>query len=170
MANEPNRSGGQTRRELLQAAAGLGAAGAAAAGAWGLLEGLVPPGTAQTWHRSVCRYCGTGCTLRVGMRDGRITDVRGDEEGHNQGVICVKGSLLADLPTLPGRLTRPKIRRGDRLVDASWDEAMGLVAERFRSVIAADGPDAVAFYGSGQLFTEESYRRRRRQHPGTVLV
>ena len=157
MTNELDPSGGQTRREFFQAAAGLGAAGAVAGGTWGLLEWFVSPGTAQTWHRSVCRYCGTGCTLRVGMRDGRVTDVRGDEEGHNRGVICVKGSMLVDLPTLPGRLTRPMIRHGDRLVEATWDDAMGLVAERFRSVIASDGPDAVAFYGSGQLFTEESY-------------
>ena len=157
MTDEPYPPSSQTRREFLQAGAGLGTAGAVAGGTWGLLEWLVPAGTAQTWHRSVCRYCGTGCTLRVGMRDGHITDVRGDEEGHNRGVICVKGSMLVDLPTLPGRLTRPKIRRDDRLVDATWDDAMGLVADRFRSVIATDGPDAVAFYGSGQLFTEESY-------------
>lgn len=150
---EPNSS----RRELLQALAGIGLAGGAALGTWGALELLVPPGTATSWHRSVCRYCGTGCTIRVGMHNGKITDVRGDDDGHNKGVICVKGSLLMDLPVMPGRLTRPKIRKGNQLVDATWDEAMTLTAEKFRSVIAADGPDAVAFYGSGQLFTEESY-------------
>jgi nitrate reductase NapA len=148
---------GQTRREFMLATAGIGAATAAAFGTWGVLELLVPPATAATWHRSVCRYCGTGCTIRIGMRDGQITDVRGDEEGHNRGVICVKGSTLPQLSAVSGRLTHPKIRRGDTFVDASWDEAMSLVADRFRSIIAADGPDAVAFYGSGQLFTEESY-------------
>ena len=87
----------------------------------------MPAGTAQSWHRSVCRYCGTGCTIQVGLRHGKVTDVRGDPAGHNKGVICVKGSMLVDLPVLPGRLTRPMIRRGGRLMEASWDEAMGLV-------------------------------------------
>jgi nitrate reductase NapA len=159
--NEPPReeieAPGQSRREFLQAAAGIGAATAAAFGAWGVLELLVPPATASSWHRSVCRYCGTGCTIRVGLREGRVTDVRGDEEGHNRGVICVKGSTLPELTRVPGRLLRPKIRQGDTFVDVSWDEAMSRVAEKFKAVIAADGPDAVAFYGSGQLFTEESY-------------
>ena len=148
---------GHTRREVLQTLGVLGATGAAAFGTWGALEALVPAGTAEAWHRSVCRYCGTGCTIQVGLRGGKVTDVRGDPAGHNRGVICIKGATLVDLPVLPGRLTRPMIRRGDGFVEASWDEAMGLVGERFQQVIASDGPDAVAFYGSGQLFTEESY-------------
>src|SRR5262249_61911585 len=103
------------------------------------------------------RSGGRGCATQVGLAGGKVADVRGDPSGHNRGVICVKGSMLVELPRLPGRLTRPMIRRGDGFVEASWDEAMGLVAERFKQVIAADGPDAVAFYGSGQLFTEETY-------------
>src|SRR5262249_34567544 len=147
----------QTRREFMQASAGIGAATVAAFGTWGLLEALVPSATAATWHRSVCRYCGTGCTIRIGMRDGKITDVRGDDDGHNRGVVCVKGSTLPQLPYVSGRLLRPRVRTGDAFIDASWDEAMSLVAEKFRAIIATDGPGAVAFYGSGQLFTEESY-------------
>ena len=150
-------SAGGSRREVLQILGVLGATGLAGAGTWGALEALVPRSTAEAWHRSVCRYCGTGCTIQIGMVDGKITDVRGDPSGHNRGVICVKGSMLPELPRIPGRLTRPMIRRGERFVEATWDEAMGLVAERFKQVIATDGPDAVAFYGSGQLFTEESY-------------
>jgi len=150
-------SAGGSRREVLQILGVLGATGLAGAGTWGALEALVPRSTAEAWHRSVCRYCGTGCTIQIGMVDGKITDVRGDPSCHNRGVICVKGSMLPELPRIPGRLTRPMIRRGERFVEATWDEAMGLVAERFKQVIATDGPDAVAFYGSGQLFTEESY-------------
>ena len=62
-----------------------------------------------------------------------------------------------ELPYVKGRLTQPKIRRDGKLVEATWDEAMTLVAQKFKEAIAAAGPDAVAFYGSGQLFTEESY-------------
>src|SRR5204863_971481 len=103
------------------------------------------------------RYCGTGCGIQVGMRGGRVTDIRGDELAHNKGVICVKGSMLRELPYVKGRLTTPKIRRNGKLVDATWDEAMSLVTQKFKEAIAESGPDSVAFYGSGQLFSEESY-------------
>ena len=86
--------------------------------------------------------------------------MRGDELAHNAGVICVKGSMLRALPYVQGRLTTPMIRRagkGSPLTPATWEEAMTLVASKFQEAIAASGPDSVAFYGSGQLFTEESY-------------
>jgi len=93
---------------------------------------------------------------RSRRNEGRI-DVRGDELAHNKGVICVQGSMLPELTRIPGRLTSPKIRKNGTLVDASWDEAMGLVTSKFSDAIRDYGPDSVAFYGSGQLFTEESY-------------
>jgi len=145
------------RREFLWAMGGLGAAGAAALSGWGALELMVPSGTADDWHKAVCRFCGTGCTIRVGMRNGEIVDIRGHEDGHNKGIICVKGSMLRSLPTMPGRLTSPMIRKDGQLVEASWDEALDLIAERFNDIRREHGPDALAFYGSGQLFTEESY-------------
>ena len=148
---------GLDRREFLEVLAALGVTGAAAVAAWRALEWTLPAASADSWHRSVCRFCGTGCGIRVGMRDGAITDIRGDETAHNKGVICVKGSMLRALPLIPDRLTTPKIRNNGRLVNASWNDAMELVATRFRDAIATHGPDAVAFYGSGQLFTEESY-------------
>ena len=146
-----------SRRDLLRILAGVGAANALGLATWGALELLVPRASADTWHKSVCRFCGTGCGVRVGLRDGRVTDVRGDELAHNQGVICVKGSMLRALPYVEGRLTAPKIRCDGELVEASWDEAMALVARKFQETVRESGPDAVAFYGSGQLFTEESY-------------
>jgi nitrate reductase NapA len=139
---------------MLGSVAGANVLGAAA---WGGLELLVKTSGQPTWHKSVCRFCGTGCGIQVAMDEGRIVDVRGDELAHNKGVICVKGSMVRALPYVGGRLTAPKIRRNGRLVGASWDEAMGLAAETFKRVIAESGKDAVAFYGSGQLFTEESY-------------
>ncbi len=136
---------------------GLGAATAAAFAGWGTLELMVPPGTADDWYKSVCRFCGTGCTIRVGMREGEIVDIRGHEAGHNKGVICVKGSMLRALPRIEGRLTHPMIRNNGKLVQATWDEALDLIASRFKEIRDAHGPDALAFYGSGQLFTEETY-------------
>ena len=145
-----------SRRDLLRIAGGVAAANVLGAATWGALE-LMVPATADAWHKSVCRFCGTGCGIQIGMRDGRILDVRGDEQAHNKGVICVKGSMTRSLPYVEGRLLQPKVRRAGKLVEASWDEAMGLVADTFKKVIAEHGPDAVAFYGSGQLFTQESY-------------
>ena len=89
-------------------------------------------GYCRTWHKSVCRYCGTGCGVLIGMRDGRVTDIRGDELAHNKGVICIKGAMLRELPYVKGRLTQPKIRRDGHLVEATWDEAMALVARNSR--------------------------------------
>ena len=148
---------GMSRRDMLRILGGVAAANGLGAATWGALELMVPAATAETWHKSVCRYCGTGCGVLIGMRDGRVTDIRGDELAHNKGVICIKGAMLRELPYVEGRLTQPKIRRDGKLVDATWDEAMALVAQKFKEAMAASGPDAVAFYGSGQLFTEESY-------------
>ena len=147
-----------TRREVLITLGVLGGAVAAGAVGWGILEEIVAlRQPVQSWHKSVCRFCGTGCGVLVGMKDGRVVDVRGDELAHNKGVICIKGSMLPELTRIPGRLTSPKIRKNGTLVEASWDDAMGLVASKFSDAIRDYGPDSVAFYGSGQLFTEESY-------------
>lgn len=148
---------GLSRRDVLRILGGVAIANGLGAGTWGVLEMMVPAANADTWHKSICRYCGTGCGILVGLKGGKVTDIRGDELAHNKGVICVKGSMLRALPYVEGRLTTPKIRRNGKLVDASWEEAMSLVAQKFKDTIAESGPDSVAFYGSGQLFTEESY-------------
>jgi len=147
-----------SRREVLLTFGGVAAAVSAGAVGWGGLELLVNrKQTVDSWTKAVCRFCGTGCGVMVGMTDGRVVDVRGDELAHNKGVVCIKGSMLPELTRIPGRLTSPKIRKDGRLVDASWDEAMSLVASRFSDSIRQFGRDSVAFYGSGQLLTEESY-------------
>jgi nitrate reductase NapA len=153
----PDASPSLSRRDFLTLLAGLGGANLLGAAGWGALEALLPAGHADTWTKAVCRFCGTGCGVMVGMREGKVTDIRGDELAHNRGVICVKGSMLRALPYVEGRLTQPQIRKDGKLVPATWDEAMALVAEKFKTAIAESGPTAVAFYGSGQLFTEESY-------------
>jgi nitrate reductase NapA len=158
MSNEDEPS--IDRRDLMRLLAGVAGANAMGAATWGALEVLLPKGNADSWTKAVCRFCGTGCGIQVGMREGRVTDVRGDELAHNAGVICVKGSMLRALPYVQGRLTTPMIRRAGKaspLTPATWEEAMSLVAGKFQEAIAASGPSSVAFYGSGQLFTEESY-------------
>ncbi|MBZ9809908.1 MULTISPECIES: nitrate reductase [unclassified Mesorhizobium] len=104
--------------------------------------------------RTTCPYCGVGCgVLAKVIADGQVS-VRGDpDHPANFGRLCSKGSALAETIGLDGRLLQPEIhgRRG------SWDEALDLVASTFSRTIAEHGPDAVAFYVSGQLLTEDYY-------------
>ncbi|MCP4658247.1 MAG: molybdopterin-dependent oxidoreductase, partial [bacterium] len=110
-----------------------------------------------TWVKSVCRYCGVGCGLFVGVKGGKVSVVRGDQDNHNQGFLCLKGFLLPEIMEAPTRLKTPLVRKRGKLVEASWDEAMELVASKFSKAIKKHGPQAVAFYGSGQGLTEETY-------------
>ncbi|ARP91473.1 nitrate reductase [Bordetella genomosp. 9] len=108
---------------------------------------------------SVCCYCGTGCGVRVHATGDRVIAVEGDA-GHpaNRGRLCSKGMALADT-----------VRRDDaRILHAQWrpsrsaprrdiplDRALDIAADRLAAIIAAHGPDAVGFYLSGQLLTED---------------
>ena len=109
------------------------------------------------WTKSVCRYCGTGCGLYIGTQGGKVVQVKGDKDNHNAGFLCLKGFLLPQIMGAPDRLLHPLVRKDGKLVKASWDEAMGLVASKFKESIEKHGPDSVGFYGSGQGLTEESF-------------
>ncbi|WP_031435747.1 nitrate reductase [Methylomarinum vadi] len=106
--------------------------------------------------KTTCPYCGVGCGVEAEIEDAgtRKIKIRGDKDHPaNYGRLCSKGSALADTVTLEGRLLYPEIR-GQR---CSWDRALTHVATGFNEVIAKHGPDAVAFYVSGQLLTEDYY-------------
>jgi assimilatory nitrate reductase catalytic subunit len=107
---------------------------------------MTNPGGVHT----TCPYCGVGCGVIVAA-DG---SVKGDpDHPANRGRLCSKGAALGETIGAEGRLLRPQIAGRD----ASWDEALDLVAARFSTAIAEDGPDAVAFYVSGQFLTEDYY-------------
>ena len=104
--------------------------------------------------RTTCPYCGVGCGIITSPAGDGSWMVKGDpRHPANFGRLCSKGSALAETLSLDGRLLFPMI--GDRRV--SWNEALDVVADGFRRVIERDGPDAVAFYVSGQLLTEDYY-------------
>ncbi|MCW3781691.1 nitrate reductase [Defluviimonas salinarum] len=104
--------------------------------------------------RTTCAYCGVGCGVIVAPDGAGGFAVRGDpDHPANRGRLCSKGAALAETLGLEGRLLAPRI--GGR--DAVWDAALDLVAGRFGETIAEHGPDAVAFYVSGQLLTEDYY-------------
>jgi nitrate reductase NapA len=111
----------------------------------------------QTWNKGVCRFCGTGCGMMIGVTEGRVVDVKGDEYAHNRGRLCIKGLMNRQILYGEGRALYPMIRKNGKLERATWDEAMDLIATRFREAIDEYGQDSVAFYGSGQLYTQESY-------------
>jgi assimilatory nitrate reductase catalytic subunit len=108
--------------------------------------------------RTTCPYCGVGCGVRAQVGAGGAIEVAGDEaHPANAGRLCVKGAALGETLDLEGRLLHPVIREAGGARRASWDEALDRVARGFQRVIAGHGPDAVAFYVSGQLLTEDYY-------------
>lgn len=147
---------GVSRRRFLEITAAASAVGAI--GSTRSLEAMAAQvGGSTKWVKSVCRYCGTGCGLYIGVENGKVASVKGDRDNHNVGLLCLKGFLLPQIMGAPDRLQHPLIRRDGKFVRATWDEAMTLVAGRFREAIDKFGPDAVGFYGSGQGLTEETY-------------
>jgi ferredoxin-nitrate reductase len=109
---------------------------------------------------TLCPYCGTGCGLSVEVDGGRVRSVAGDKTHPvNRGRTCRKPLELGAAVHAPDRVTAPLVRASRELpfAPASWDDALGGVAERLRAIIAESGPDAVAFYISGQLLTEDYY-------------
>ncbi|MDB5945377.1 MAG: assimilatory nitrate reductase alpha subunit apoprotein, partial [Ramlibacter sp.] len=114
--------------------------------------------------RSTCPYCGVGCGVIIESQAGQITGVRGDpDHPANFGRLCTKGSTLhltASAPvTLQTRLLHPMRRehRGERPRRVGWDDALDFATESFAQTIREHGPDAVGFYVSGQLLTEDYY-------------
>lgn len=104
--------------------------------------------------RTTCPYCGVGCGV-LATPDGKGgLGIAGDpDHPANRGRLCVKGSALGETVGHGGRLLAPRIHGRE----AGWDEALDLVAHRFRDTIAEHGPDSVGFYVSGQLLTEDYY-------------
>jgi ferredoxin-nitrate reductase len=109
---------------------------------------------------SICPYCGVGCRLSF-QGDGRkVTQVRGVETAPaNLGGLCAKGAQLGPTIDTPDRLTHPLLRQDRRyeLVPTTWDTALGYVGEIITNVVNTHGPEAIGFYGSGQLDTETCY-------------
>ena len=104
--------------------------------------------------RTACPYCGVGCGVLAKVAADGTPSVRGDpDHPANFGKLCSKGSALGETMGLDGRVLHPEIG-GKR---ADWDAALDLVARKFSETIATHGPDAVGFYVSGQLLTEDYY-------------
>ncbi len=107
--------------------------------------------------KTVCTYCGVGCSFDIWTKDRHILKVEPTHGPANGVSTCVKGKFGWDYVNSPDRLTKPLIREGEKFREATWDEALGLVARKFREIKAANGPDALAFISSSKCTNEESY-------------
>lgn len=119
-------------------------------------------GAGRTWDttatKTICPYCGVGCSLELHVKDNKILYVKSDWNGPaNKGWTCVKGRFGWDYVSSPDRLTKPLIRKDGIMVESSWDEALDLVADRFAQIAQESGPDALAFLSSAKCTNEENY-------------
>jgi nitrate reductase NapA len=105
------------------------------------------------WRKAPCRFCGTGCGVVVGVKDGRVVAVQGDLENPvNKGLLCVKGYHAGVALYGRDRLKTPLIRKDGKLTEASWDEAISRIAEEIMR-----NPATFAVYGSGQWTIPEGF-------------
>ncbi len=114
-------------------------------------------GADVTWNKAPCRFCGTGCTVQVGVRGGRVVAIAGDQLAPvNRGLLCVKGYHVGLALYGTDRLTQPLLKRDGRHVPISWAEAIDIIARRIQA-----NPRGFAFYGSGQWTIPEGYAAQK---------
>ena len=107
---------------------------------------------------TTCVYCGSGCGLNIQVLDGEIVGILPDKEHPiSRGSLCIKGWNAASFVTHPDRLKTPLIRRGDDFQEATWDEALTMVAEKLATIREQSGPDSIAFLASAKCTNEENY-------------
>ncbi len=112
--------------------------------------------------RTTCPYCGVGCQLWLHVKDEKIVKVTGVEDGApNCGRLCVKGRFGYDFIYSAERLKTPLIKENGAFRDASWEEALDLVADKFQAIIAESGPDALAGVSCARSINEDSYQMQK---------
>ncbi len=117
------------------------------------------------WDKAACRFCGTGCSVLLGVKDGKVVANQGDPDAPvNKGLNCIKGYFLSKIMYGKDRLTQPLLRMKDGKFDKngeftpiSWDQAFDIMAEKWTSTIKEKGPTAVGMFGSGQWTIFEGY-------------
>ena len=129
----------------------------------GALTEKMAKGRGRTWEMkkvtTTCTYCGVGCQLELNVKDNKVVKVTSSHEipGPNKGSLCVKGRFGYDFIDHPDRLRVPLIKENGEFREASWDEAIGLVAGRFAEIKAESGPDSLAFFTSARTGNEANY-------------
>ena len=152
-----------TRRSILKATAA-----AATASAAGITLPAAPATAAADgirWDKAACRFCGTGCSVLVGVKEGRVVATQGDPEAPvNRGLNCIKGYFLSKIMYGQDRLTQPLLRKKNGVYDkegdftpVSWEEAFSTMAQKWKEALKNKGPTSVGMFGSGQWTIWEGY-------------
>ena len=119
--------------------------------------------------KTVCTYCGVGCSFDVWTRDRHILKIEPTHGPANGISTCVKGKFAWDFVNSSDRLTSPLKRQGDTFVEITWPEALDLIHEKWSAILQQHGPDALAFIASSKCTNEESFLMQKlaRQVIGT---
>ncbi|GAB4487318.1 MAG: molybdopterin-dependent oxidoreductase [Thermodesulfovibrionales bacterium] len=111
---------------------------------------------------TICPFCGCGCTLTLGTREGRILRSRAKEDsGRSDGNLCGRGRFGVDFIYSENRLKTPLIRKDGELVPASWDEALAYIGDRLTAILNTHGGDMVGAIGSHRCTNEDNYMLRK---------
>ena len=154
-----------TRREFIKVQAATAAATVAGVALPLAASAQAPAADGIRWDKGVCRYCGTGCGVLVGVKDGRIVATQGDPDAPvNKGLNCVKGYFLSKIQYTKDRLTTPLLRMKNGKFDksgefqpVSWKQAFDIMEEKCKAALKAKGPTSVGMFGSGQWTIWEGY-------------
>lgn len=156
-----------SRRDVIKAQAVAAAAAAAGLPIPAAAQNLVTDAqlTDLKWSKAPCRFCGTGCSIMVATKAGRVVASHGDAESEvNRGLNCVKGYFLSKIMYGADRLTQPLLRKKDgayhkdgAFEPVSWDEAFDIMAEKWKATLKEKGPKGIGMFGSGQWTVWEGY-------------
>ena len=110
------------------------------------------------WVFSTCGYCGVGCGLYIGVKEGKAVYTKGNpKHAVNMGTLCPKGLSEHQMLNSPERILSPQIRKNGRLEAASWDTVYETVSSRFKDITAKHGSKAIGILSTGQMLSEEFY-------------
>ncbi|MEA3384254.1 MAG: molybdopterin-dependent oxidoreductase [Campylobacterota bacterium] len=110
------------------------------------------------WVRSTCGYCGVGCGLYIGVKDGKPVRTKGDPAHPvSKGTLCPKGLTEHEMVTSENRIPTPMIRKNKKLEAVEWDEAFKTTSDKFKAIQEKYGKGAVACISTGQFLTEDFY-------------
>jgi predicted molibdopterin-dependent oxidoreductase YjgC len=108
--------------------------------------------------RTTCTYCGVGCQLNLHVKDGRVVKISGvSDVAPNYGSLCVKGRFAYDFIGSPDRMTAPLIKENGEFKEASWEEALDLVARKLGDIKTEFGSDSIGVLTSARITNEENY-------------
>jgi formate dehydrogenase alpha subunit len=125
-------------------------------------KGTAHRGTTKTMIQTTCPFCSCGCSICLEVKDNHIVRVTpGKEDLVNKGTLCVRASYGCDFIHSPDRLTKPLVKVNDSFKELSWEQALELVATRFKQIKDEYGGGSLAVLGSSKCTNEENYLLQR---------